>query len=175
VGLRSLGGDFAFDPPGLQIEPGDGVHWLNIGDFHTVSAFHPAHARLLPGVKVEEFLRRLRDAAGETVRVETTYVMDEAPVTSWDTELFRVIERTVQRHHPDAVVTPSPIPYGTDANTLRARGVGAYGFTPMVVSLDVVSSMHSDAERIPVTELRRGVRIFYEIVREFAGRDSGSG
>lgn len=49
VGLRSLGGDFVFDPPGLLVEPGEEVHWLNIGDFHTVSAFHPANDELLPG------------------------------------------------------------------------------------------------------------------------------
>lgn len=49
VGLRSLGGDFRFDPPGLRIEPGETVTWLNIGDFHTVTAFHPANAELFPG------------------------------------------------------------------------------------------------------------------------------
>lgn len=48
VGLRSLGGSFRFDPPGLHIEPGDEVHWLNMGDFHTVTAFHPDNAGLIP-------------------------------------------------------------------------------------------------------------------------------
>lgn len=49
IGLRSLGGRFAFDPPGLLVERGDTVHWLNIGDFHTVTTFHPDYADLLPG------------------------------------------------------------------------------------------------------------------------------
>lgn len=48
VGLRSLGGAFRFDPAGLLIQAGDPVHWLNMGDFHTVSAFHPDNAKLLP-------------------------------------------------------------------------------------------------------------------------------
>lgn len=48
VGLRSLGGAFRFDPAGLLIEAGDRVHWLNMGDFHTVSAFHPDNAKLVP-------------------------------------------------------------------------------------------------------------------------------
>lgn len=51
VGLRSLGGDFAFDPAGLLLEPGDRLTWLNMGDFHTTSAFHPDNADLL-GVEV---------------------------------------------------------------------------------------------------------------------------
>lgn len=47
IGLRSLGGAFRFDPPGLLIEPGDTVTWLNMGDFHTVTAFHPDNASLV--------------------------------------------------------------------------------------------------------------------------------
>lgn len=49
VGLRSLGGDFRFDPPGLLVSCGETVSWLNMGDFHTVTAFHPANAGLLSG------------------------------------------------------------------------------------------------------------------------------
>ncbi|NIP58217.1 MAG: hypothetical protein GWM92_06395, partial [Gemmatimonadetes bacterium] len=49
VGLRTMGGDFRFDPPGLRLEPGADLIWLNMGDFHTASAFHPENARLLGG------------------------------------------------------------------------------------------------------------------------------
>ena len=49
VGLRSLGGDFAFDPPGLALEPNSTLTWLNMGDFHTATAFHPANGKLLSG------------------------------------------------------------------------------------------------------------------------------
>lgn len=48
VGLRSLGGAFRFDPVGLMVGVGAEVHWLNMGDFHTVTAFHPDNAQLLP-------------------------------------------------------------------------------------------------------------------------------
>ncbi|MDX1647443.1 MAG: plastocyanin/azurin family copper-binding protein [Longimicrobiales bacterium] len=49
VGMRSLGGAFRYDPVGLGVAPGDEVHWLNMGDFHTVSAFHPDNAELIEG------------------------------------------------------------------------------------------------------------------------------
>lgn len=49
VGLRSLGGDFAFDPAGLRLEPGSTLTWLNMGDFHTATAFHPDNGDLLSG------------------------------------------------------------------------------------------------------------------------------
>lgn len=47
VGLRSLGGAFRFDPPGLLIDAGEVVTWLNMGDFHTVTSFHPDNDHLL--------------------------------------------------------------------------------------------------------------------------------
>ena len=81
-----------------------------------------------------------------------------------------LLERTLARHHPDAVVTPSLIPYGTDGNAFRLRGATTYGFSPLVVSLEVVSSMHGDAEHVPVDAFRRGVRVFAEIVADYAGR-----
>ena len=39
VGLRTSGGNFKFDPVGLRIEPGTSVIWLNMGDFHSSTAF----------------------------------------------------------------------------------------------------------------------------------------
>lgn len=49
VGLRTLGGNFRFDPEGLRVEEGSTLTWLNVGDFHTTTAFHPDHSNLLPG------------------------------------------------------------------------------------------------------------------------------
>ena len=49
VGLRTSGGNFRFDPVGLRIEPGTRVIWLNMGDFHSSTAFHPDHSHLLGG------------------------------------------------------------------------------------------------------------------------------
>ena len=49
VGLRTSGGNFRFDPVGLRIEPGTSVIWLNMGDFHSSTAFHPDHSHLLGG------------------------------------------------------------------------------------------------------------------------------
>jgi plastocyanin len=49
IGTRTLGGDFRFDPVGLRVEKEEAVVWLNMGDFHTATAFHPANAHLIAG------------------------------------------------------------------------------------------------------------------------------
>jgi len=130
--------------------------------------------RLLPGVRAEDFVAALRDAiADPAISIEVVYESGGTPVTPWDSDLFGIIERTIMRHHPSAIVAPSPIPYGTDSNTLRLHGAGAYGLAPLVISLDIVSSMHGDAESVPTEGFGTGVRIFFEILSEFAGATSG--
>lgn len=45
------GSHVSFDPIGLYIEPGQRVHWINIANVHTVTAYHPAndnHALRIP-------------------------------------------------------------------------------------------------------------------------------
>ena len=56
------------------------------------------------------------------------------------------------------------VPHGTDSNQLRAKGVIAYGFTPMVLDLSTAGSMHSDKEHIPFAEFQKGIRIFYDVL-----------
>ncbi len=49
IGLQTSGGNFRFDPVGLRVEPGTNLLWLNMGDFHTTTAFHPDNAGLVGG------------------------------------------------------------------------------------------------------------------------------
>ncbi len=130
--------------------------------------------RLLPGVSADAFVAALRDVVADpAISIEVVYESGGTPVTAWDSSLFEIVERAILRHHPDAIVTPSPIPYGTDSNTFRLRGAGAYGLAPLVISLDIVSSMHGDAEGVPTQGFGTGVRIFFEILSEYAGATSG--
>ena len=66
-------------------------------------------------------------------------------------------------------VVPTPIPYGTDSSAFRLRGANSYGLIPLVLSSEIVASMHGDAERIPVDQIETGIRIFYEALVEVAG------
>jgi plastocyanin len=59
VALRSLGGDFVFEPVGLRLEAGARLTWLNMGDFHTATAFHPVNDELLSA----EIPRRIPEGA----------------------------------------------------------------------------------------------------------------
>jgi acetylornithine deacetylase/succinyl-diaminopimelate desuccinylase-like protein len=62
------------------------------------------------------------------------------------------------------VVTPYLVPFSTDSNEFRQKGVKAYGFGSAIVNASIVASMHSDAERIPVDQFTPALRIYYRAV-----------
>jgi acetylornithine deacetylase/succinyl-diaminopimelate desuccinylase-like protein len=127
--------------------------------------------RVLPGTSKDQWMteirRRLADPA---IKVEITYEGDEPVVTTQDSTFYRALESAVKRRHPDAIVTPMVVPYGTDANGFRPLGVKSYGFTPIVVPADAVMSMHGDAEYLPVDAVAPAIQILFEALRDTAAK-----
>ena len=58
------------------------------------------------------------------------------------------------------------IPYGTDGNSFRSKGVKTYGIFPGIVSADTVNQMHGDAERVPLASVHEATQILFETLRD---------
>jgi acetylornithine deacetylase/succinyl-diaminopimelate desuccinylase-like protein len=123
--------------------------------------------RVLPGTTKDQWIadigRRLGDPG---ITIELINESDDPVVTTADSPLFRNIEAAIHRRHPDAVVTPTLIPYGTDSNAFRPRGVKSYGIFPAILSADTVASMHGDAERVPLDGVAEAAQVFFEALRD---------
>ena len=91
---------------------------------------------------------------------------DDAIVSPYDSPLYRSLDAAIRRVHPNAIVTPMLIPYGTDSNAFRPRGVKSYGLFPAILSAETVASMHGDAERVPIDGVKESVQILYEALRD---------
>jgi acetylornithine deacetylase/succinyl-diaminopimelate desuccinylase-like protein len=129
--------------------------------------------RLLPGEDPEAFLAELRsviaDPTVEIVPPDRFRVPNQSPT---DTELFRVIERVLARHHPGVPVTTKMLTGATESVLFRPLGVVAYGFTPLLTTSEETATGHGDDERINEATVRRSTGVFYEVVKELcaAGR-----
>ena len=122
--------------------------------------------RLLPGQNPEEFISEMKARINDPrVIIERLNEPVDAGISPVATPLFDALRAAVLAEHPGAIVTPVLLPYGTDSVHLRKRGVVAYGFNPMVLDAEIVATMHSDSERIPVAEFRRGLHVFYDVLR----------
>jgi acetylornithine deacetylase/succinyl-diaminopimelate desuccinylase-like protein len=127
--------------------------------------------RVLPGTSKEQWMSELRRRlADPEIKIEIVYEGEDPIVTPQDSTFYRALESAVKRRHPDAIVTPMVVPYGTDSNSFRPRGVKSYGFTPVVVPAAAVMSMHGDAEFLPVDAVGPAIQILFEALRETVGK-----
>ncbi len=129
--------------------------------------------RTLPGTDQRALLGELQEVAGESVRVESVMTMPpvEAPT---DGDIVRLMREAVRRADPDGAPVPMMITPGTDAKALATLGIPTYGFAPLRLEADMpfLSLFHGHDERVPVTALRFGLPVLFEVVARFAGRET---
>src|SRR3954469_5399329 len=127
--------------------------------------------RLLPGTTaaqwIKEIERRLNDP---TIKIEVINEGDDPTVSPQNTPLYRALETAITRHHPGAIVTPMTVPYGTDSNGFRPRGVKSYGIFAGIIPAASILSMHGDAEFIPTDALGPAIQILFEALQTTASR-----
>jgi acetylornithine deacetylase/succinyl-diaminopimelate desuccinylase-like protein len=132
------------------------------------SATVQVDGRIIPGQTLDGFLAEIRAAVGDDVRLS---VLDEHPGTTFDskTELFAAIAASIERHDPGALPVPYMIPGFTDAFAYRQLGATCYGFAPVRLdpSLNFSRLYHGHDERIPIEGFAWGLRVLYELVRDF--------
>jgi acetylornithine deacetylase/succinyl-diaminopimelate desuccinylase-like protein len=122
--------------------------------------------RLLPGVNYEEFISEMKARINDPrVSVELLSHPVDSGASRFATPLFDAIRAVIVKHHPDAVVVPILVPFGTDSAKFRKKGITSYGLIPSVIDLGTIGSMHSDAERLPVAEFLKGLHIYFDVLR----------
>jgi acetylornithine deacetylase/succinyl-diaminopimelate desuccinylase-like protein len=122
--------------------------------------------RLLPGQNAAEFLSDIKARVNDP-RVtfeQLSHPADPGPSRT-DTALFAAVKRAILKQHPEATVTPTIIPYGTDTQKFRLKGVVGYGIMPMVLDAATMATMHSDSESIPLDQFRAGLHIYFDVLR----------
>jgi acetylornithine deacetylase/succinyl-diaminopimelate desuccinylase-like protein len=119
--------------------------------------------RLLPDTDPDDFVRSMRKVAARRdvfVDVEASH---GGPVSDKGT-LFDALAGVSRRHLPDAIVVPSLTSGFTDVRHFRALGATGYGWAPVVLTPELLSTIHGHDERIPVDGFERAVRAMTELV-----------
>ena len=123
--------------------------------------------RVLPGTTRDQWIADIKRRLGDpAIAIELVNESDDPVVTSQDTPLYRNIEAAIKRRHADAIVTPMLIPYGTDSNAFRPKGVKSYGIFPALLPAEVVASMHGDGEHVSLASVREATQVFFEALRD---------
>lgn len=123
--------------------------------------------RLLPGTNAEEFVSDIKARINDrrvTVEQISPDTGDPQP-SSTSTPMYSAISDAIRKEDPSATVMPIVVAFGTDGQKFRVRGVPAYGIMPMIIDAATFATMHSDSEHIPVDQFKRGLHIYFDILR----------
>lgn len=128
-------------------------------------AFCEFDIRLLPGSDPQEFLRQFKKVvADDSIEIQPLSPARQPNSSPTDTTLFRIIQDVVPRHSAKALVIPKLNSGFTESQMYRQLGIHCYGFAPVETTPEVDASQHASNERLPAEQIRRGVRLLYEIV-----------
>lgn len=131
------------------------------------TAFAELDIRLLPGTKPDAMLARVREAAGEEVRIDVLVAGEPMQASSVDTELFATLTRVFTAAAPGSSVAPVMTTGTSDSRWFRLRGIPAYGIAPFKLNYYDFDGVHGDDERIRARFFSEGVGVMRKIVREF--------
>jgi acetylornithine deacetylase/succinyl-diaminopimelate desuccinylase-like protein len=120
--------------------------------------------RLLPDTDISEFVDSVaKKARRRGGRVDNVEQKGRGPV-SRKGPLFEALRQTSRELVPGAVVTVSLTPGITDVRFFRARGATGYGWCPVLLTPELVATIHGHDERVGVEDFERAVRATSDVV-----------
>jgi acetylornithine deacetylase/succinyl-diaminopimelate desuccinylase-like protein len=121
-------------------------------------------SRLLPDTDVDNFISSIeRKARRRGGTIADVVKKDHGPV-SRKSPLFETLQDVSREFFPDVVTTASLSPGITDARFFRARGATAYGWCPLLLTRDLLATIHGHDERIGIEDFESAVRATTEVV-----------
>ncbi len=128
--------------------------------------------RLLPDFGPEDMVRELKALLGKLASdgsVDIQVTNYEAGPKTADMGRYAILADLIHKADPQG--TPCPyLVYGvTDARHFAKLGIQSYGFVPLQVSDELISTPHGADERIPVATLEWGAQIMREVLQRFQG------
>ena len=119
--------------------------------------------RLLPDTDVDDFLASLRKKVGDlgvSVEVKSRH---GGPVS----DKGRLYEQLMEASSPLGLPLPTLSPAITDIRFFRAKGATGYGWVPLVLSPELIATIHGHDERVAVDDFERAVEILSRVVMRY--------
>ena len=124
--------------------------------------------RLIPGSSKEDFLKGVKKRLVDEIEVEVVSESRSLPPSPLDTDLFQAIQRFAAKNDPACPVVPLLLSGATDSRFLREKGVITYDFCPFRLTETELKTEHGNDERIALENLRFGMKMLVEILKDVA-------
>jgi len=135
------------------------------------SAKATANFRIKPGETVEsvtEHVRRTIDNPEVKITNPHGLATNPTPVSSTESEAFRMLHKTVRQIFPETLVAPGLVTGGTDSRHYSNISKDTYRFAPFRIAKEDLVRFHGINERISVEDYGKMVEFYVQLLRNCA-------
>jgi carboxypeptidase PM20D1 len=123
--------------------------------------------RILPGdslQSVQEHVRRVVADDGVEIALDGEFGDEPSPISSTDSDSFRLIESVVREQYPEAVIATGLVIGATDLRHYAGLYGQRFNFTPFRVRADDLNRIHGHNERIGAADYVRGIGFYARLI-----------
>jgi carboxypeptidase PM20D1 len=129
--------------------------------------------RLLPGDRaadVIEFARKVIHDEAVQLHLPDGSSWEASPVSPFDSPAAAGLLRTLSQVYPEAVTAPFLVSGATDSRHYSQVCANIYRFSPYVLSLEELRTIHASNEHISIAGLARMVQFYIQLVKTWTER-----
>ena len=124
--------------------------------------------RILPGESIESVKQHIENTISDKVRVETAgFLTNPSPVSSVDSEAFKILEKTIRDMFPTSIVVPGLVGGGTDARYFYEISDDVYRFYPIRIGPNSMTRFHGIDEKISKDNYKEIIEFTYHLIKKF--------
>tara|TARA_R110002073_G_scaffold4213_1_gene27980 strand:- start:120696 stop:122123 length:1428 start_codon:yes stop_codon:yes gene_type:complete len=124
--------------------------------------------RILPGESIESVKQHILNTISDKVKVETVgFLTNPSPVSSIDSEAFKILEKTIRDRFPTSIVVPGLVGGGTDARYFYEISDDVYRFYPMRIDPNNMKRFHGIDEKISKENYREIIEFTYHLIKKY--------
>ena len=124
--------------------------------------------RILPGETIESVKAHIVNTVSDKVRVEEVgFLTNPSPVSSVESENFKILEQTIRDIYPNSIVVPGLVGGGTDARYFYDISDDVYRFYPIKLAPDSMSRFHGIDEKISKENYMEIITFSYHLIKRF--------
>lgn len=124
--------------------------------------------RIMPGdrvLDVEKFVRRVVQDEAVQVKLPEGSSWEASPVSAFDSPAAQGLLRAVGQVYPEAVAAPFLVTGATDARHYRSICDAIFRFSPYLMSMEEVQTIHAGNEHIAIDRLARMVQFYIQLIK----------
>ncbi len=123
--------------------------------------------RIMPGESVEEVKQHILNTIGDDriTLSPMSNVNEPSKVSSYESDAYQLVERTVRQLHPDAIVSPGLLGAGTDSKHFLGISEGVYRFFPTRVNPGNVTGFHGINEHLPISNYEEIIQFAHQLLK----------